>query len=114
MNLTATVITAIISFCVSFFLGGILTFVTARLKGVRKRENALQDGLKSLLRGQIIEYHDKYTDRGFCPIYAKEAATRSYEAYHALGGNGVITSLYEDIMELPVSLKADKTQEAKK
>ena len=113
MSVTATVITAIISCCVSFFLGGILTFVTARLKGVRKREKALQDGVESLLRSQLIEYHDKYTDRGFCPIYAKEAARRSYEAYHALGGNGVITSLYEEIMELPVGPKADKTKEVK-
>lgn len=99
--MTATVIAAIVSCCVSFFLGGALTFVSAKLKGAMKREKALQDGVQSLLRNQLIEYHDKYTERGFCPIYAKESARRCYEAYHELGGNGVITKLYNDIMALP-------------
>ena len=57
-----------------------------------------------------IEYHDKYTERGFCPIYAKEADRRSYEAYHALGGNGVITKLYNDIMALPEEDPASKKE----
>ncbi len=95
------VITAIISCCVSFFLGGILTFIITKVKGVFKREKALGDGVQVLLRNQLIEYHDKYTDKGYCPIYAKESARKSYEAYHELGGNGVITKLYNDIMQLP-------------
>lgn len=99
--MTGTVITAIISCCVSFFLGGALTFMVAKLKGAVKREKALQDGMQSLLRDKLIEFHDKYTERGYCPIYVKESARRSYEAYHELGGNGVITKLFNDIMSLP-------------
>ena len=66
--------------------------------------------MQSLLRNQIIEYHDKYTAKGFCPIYAKEAARRCYEAYHALGGNGVITKLYNDIMALPEEDPAERKE----
>lgn len=99
--MTATIVTCIISWAVSFFLGGLATFVIAKYKGLIKHEKALSDGVQSLLRNQLIEYHDKYTAKGYCPIYAKEAARRCYEAYHALGGNGVITKLYNDIMELP-------------
>lgn len=58
-----------------------------------------------LLRGKIIDYHDKYTERGYCPLYVKESARRSYEAYHALGGNGIVTKLYSDLMSLPESEK---------
>lgn len=97
----AILLTAIISCVVSFFLGGALTFILAKVKGIFKREKALGNGVQVLLRNQLIEYHDKYTDKGFCPIYAKESARRSYEAYHELGGNGVITKLYNDIMQLP-------------
>ncbi len=57
--------------------------------------------MQSLLWSDIIKSHNKYTAKGYAPIYAKESVTKSYEAYHALGGNGVITKPYEDIMALP-------------
>lgn len=109
--MTATIITCIISWAVSFFLGGLASFLMAKYKGAQKREKALSDGVQSLLRNHLIEYHDKYTERGYCPIYAKESARRSYEAYHELGGNGVITKLYNDIMALP---EEEPKKEAKK
>ena len=110
--MSTAIVSAIISCAVSFFVGGTLTFLVAKIKGLAKREKALGEGVQSLLRSQLIEYHDKYTERGYCPIYAKEAATRSYEAYHELGGNGVITKLYSDIMALPESEEEkDKTEE---
>lgn len=101
MNVMGVILTSVISCVVSFLLGGILAFIAARFKGGVKREKALQEGVMCLLRGKLIDYHDKYTERGYCPIYVKESARRSYEAYHALGGNGIITKLYSDLMSLP-------------
>lgn len=101
MNVQGTLIAAIVSCAVSFFLGGALSFLAVKFKGIFKRERAMQDGLQSLLRSKIIDYHDKYMERGYCPIYAKETIRRSYEAYHDLGGNGVVTKLYNDLMALP-------------
>lgn len=101
MNLWVAVITSVISCLISFFLGGGLACLSARWKGGFKREQALQEGVKSLLRSQLIDYHEKYVERGSCPIYVKESARRSYEAYHGLGGNGVVTKLFEDLMALP-------------
>lgn len=101
MNMWTTVITSIISCVISFVLGGILALTAAKWKGMMKRERALQEGVRSLLRNQLIDYHDKYLRRGYCPIYVKESARRSYEAYHELNGNGVITKLYQDLMALP-------------
>ncbi len=92
---------SVFSCAASSVLGGGLTYFLTRLKNGFKREKALTEGVLSLLRNQLIEYHDKYTGRGYCPIYVKESARRSYEAYHGLGGNGVITKLYEDLMSLP-------------
>ena len=40
-------------------------------------------------------------EKGYCPIYAKEALTRAYKAYHALKGNDVATELYEETLRLP-------------
>ena len=105
MNLWVIIITSVVSCLVSFFLGGGLAYIAARCKGGLKREKAVQEGVKGLLRSKLIDYHDKYTGRGYCPIYVKEAARRSYEAYHDLGGNGVISKLYSDLMALPETEK---------
>ena len=53
------------------------------------------------MRAEIIRSHEKYCERECCPIYAKEALTRAYAAYHALGGNDVATKLYEETLKLP-------------
>ena len=46
--------------------------------------------------------------------YAKEALTRAYKAYHALGGNDVATELYHDIMELPTEPHKEQTEKGGK
>lgn len=70
------------------------------------REN-LALGTQCLLRAEIIRQHEKYMDRGFCPVYAKESLTKEYQAYHNLGGNDVATALYEQLMDLPNDNKED-------
>ena len=66
-----------------------------------KRMVAMENGLQSLLRSEIIRANDKYVGQGYCPVYAKEALRRAYDAYHGLGGNDIATKLYEDCMKLP-------------
>ena len=69
-----------------------------------KRNDRMKDiegGLQSLLRAEIIRSHEKYMDKEYCPVYAREALTRVYESYHALGGNGTMTELYKLVMALP-------------
>lgn len=90
----------------SFFLGGGVTFFVSKWKGGLKKERSLEEGVRCLLRGKLIDDHDKFMEKGYCPIYVKEAARRSYEAYHALGGNGIATKLFQDLLNLPESEQA--------
>lgn len=73
----------------------------SQLKGSRRRQNAVELGLQSLLRAEIIRQHEKWEEHHYCPIYAKEALRRTYESYHLLGGNDVATGLYHQTIELP-------------
>lgn len=82
---------------VPFVCGGAVTFAGTMFIKLK----AIKYGLQCLLRAEIIRSYDKYKERGYCPLYAKEALTRAYKAYHALGGNDVATELYNDTMELP-------------
>lgn len=76
----------------------------AERKELEKQQKILEClklGTQCLLRVEIIRQHEKYVDRGFCPVYAKESLTKIYQAYHTLGGNDVATALYEQLMALP-------------
>ncbi|HCH28552.1 MAG TPA: hypothetical protein DEW35_03490 [Ruminococcaceae bacterium] len=89
---------AIINWAVPFLFGGAVAFITTLLV----KNKAYKDGLRCLLRAEIIRAYDKYTERGEIPIYAKEALEKEYKSYHNLGGNDVATDLYNETMKLKV------------
>lgn len=66
-----------------------------------KEHEALNKGLCALLRNDIIQLHDKYMEKEYIPIYALDNVLKMYDAYHALGGNGTVTKLVEELKELP-------------
>lgn len=74
--------------------------VLKRLQEEKKRNEAIADGVQSLLRESIVGNYNKYKDRGYCPIYAKESIKKVYDAYHNLGGNDVATNLYQKILDM--------------
>lgn len=68
---------------------------------------ALVAGVQCLLRAEIIRSHEKYVEKGFCPIYAKEALKKEYSAYEKLHGNDVGEKLYKDMIALPEDEKKE-------
>ena len=78
--------------------------VQEKLEEYDDRITNLENGVQSLLRLEIIRSHDKYIERKFCPVYAKESLSRAYKAYHKLGGNDVATALYHEVIALPTEL----------
>lgn len=94
----------LLDWLVPFLCGLAVSLFSVFISLARKRENKarlIEDGVESLLRLEIVRSYNEYTEKGYCPIYAKESLTRAYNDYHALGGNGVATALYEKIMALP-------------
>lgn len=90
----------VIKWIVAFLLGSVVTAIPAFFVNMR----LIKNGLQCLLRVKIIETHDKYIERKYCPIAIKESTVRLYKAYHALRGNDVATSLYNELMSLPTEL----------
>ena len=66
-----------------------------------EKEQAISDGLQALLRESIVSAYNKYSERGYCPIYAKESIKKAYKCYAALGGNDVATDLYHKLLAMP-------------
>lgn len=75
--------------------------VLARLKVEHEKNEAIAEGVQSLLRESIVGNYNRYADKGFCPIYAKESIKKVYHAYHDLGGNDVATELYKKLLAMP-------------
>lgn len=81
-------------------LTSVLGYAVWLLKEQKKDRDANSRGTMLLLRVQLIEYHDKYVALGEIPSYAYDNFVEMYNAYHTLGGNGMITKMYEEIQSL--------------
>ena len=89
-------------------LTALMGYVVWLLKNQKKDRDANSRGTMLLLRVQLIEYHDKYTAIGHIPSYAYENFCEMYEAYHTLGGNGMITKMRREIDELHLKKKGEE------
>lgn len=85
----------------------LMGYIVWLLKNQKKDRDASGKGIMLLLRVQLIEYHNKYIDKGEIPTYAYQNFCEMYDAYHALGGNGMITKMKEEIEELHLKRKDD-------
>lgn len=96
------IITAIISILSA---SGVLSIGTkailVRLKNQESRQKAVELGVQALLRDHMLNNYNKYIELGFAPLFAKENFENMYQQYHGLGGNGVMTQLHSEFMELP-------------
>lgn len=91
----------VVKWAVPFLLGAIAAGIGTWFGVRRKQTKAMRAGMQALLRAEILRSYEKYMEKGFCPLYAREALAREYTAYHDLGGNDVATDLYHQICELP-------------
>ena len=85
----------------------LLGYIVWLLKNQKKDRDANSKGTMLLLRVQLIEYHAKYTALGTIPSYAYQNYCEMYEAYHELGGNGMVTKMKQEIEELHIKRKGE-------
>ena len=86
-------------------LTALMGYIVWLLKNQKKDRDANSKGTMLLLRVLLIEYHDRYMAKGDIPSYAYENFMEMYDAYHALGGNGMITKMKREIEELHLKKK---------
>ena len=85
----------------------LMGYVVWLLKNQKKDRDANSKGTMLLLRVQLIEYHDKYMRLASIPSYAYDNFCEMYNAYHKLGGNGMITKMMHEIEELHLREKGE-------
>lgn len=82
-------------------LGAYTKYLSGVIKREKAEQKALRDGMRSLLRRQIIMDCESAIKEQYCPAATKDTIEDMYQSYHALGGNGVVTSIKDQMMALP-------------
>ena len=69
--------------------------------GAEKENELVRSALRALLRSELMRTHHQAVRVGHASTLDKEVMERTYQSYHMLGGNGIATNLYDEMMALP-------------
>lgn len=78
-----------------------IVYLVTVVRNTNKRIKALCMGVQAVLRAQMIDMYNKYTEKGYAPIYAKQNFENCWVNYEALGANGVMSNIRKQFMDLP-------------
>ena len=85
----------------------LLGWVAKKLKANDKETKAVERGVQALLRAQMVADYNRYEEKGWAPIYARENFENCWTQYHALGANGVMDDLHSKFLALPTAQKGE-------
>jgi hypothetical protein len=91
--------------CISAIAACIALFVKPireRIFKVKKDNESEREGLKCLLRNEILKIYHRNKDSETIGQYEAENFIRLYEAYRALGGNSFVNEIYEIVVKWKV------------
>ena len=81
---------------------GVPTIFLAFLKIVFSHIKSIKLGVQALLRAQMISEFNKWSERKYAPIYARQNFENCWQQYHSLGANGVMDDIRTKILALPI------------
>lgn len=104
----------IISFSLSAFGIFLTALVGIAVRSLQKREDlkqkereedrlrdiAIEQGLRAMLRDRILQGCEHHGKLGYANAKVRTSMQMMYDAYHNLGGNGVVTDAYNNFRNL--------------
>ena len=105
--------TILISAAITFVFGILAYMCQQKMKENRQlklelekrktqHEKAVENGVVCILRKHLMDEHGHWMNEGYITPTALESGIAMYKAYKALGGNGMIDHMDEEIRELPI------------
>lgn len=73
-------------------------------KNIKRNEDetkAVKLGVQALLRSQMINDYNRWSEKEYAPIYARENFENCWRQYHKLGANGVMDDIHDKFIALP-------------
>lgn len=103
LDLLALIITPAISALIGALVAGGYGRVKRAGGAVLDRDRALADGMRVLLRKQLVDAYDRYVHQhARMTVERRSEIDETYRVYHALGGNGTVTAMYKELQELDI------------
>lgn len=94
----------ILSYLLPTILGGIVGFISTKLKRNKKKDLAIEFGVQALLRNEIIRRYREFESKGEISILDKENLEEMFEQYKNLGGNGTVKKMMDDLLNLKTKI----------
>ena len=101
----------ILSYLIPTVLGGLLGFISTKLKKNKEKEeeekkkiNVLEQGVQALLRNEIIRRYREFESKGEISILDQENLDEMFIQYQNLGGNGTVKKMMNDLYELKTKI----------
>lgn len=101
LGIFASIVSGIVMIPLAFYLNNKINKAKVRIDCQQKQNQATQNGVKALLRNDLVIAYEKAVDRGYAPIYERENIEKMYHEYKELEGNGMVDNLIEKVHELP-------------
>lgn len=99
-------VTFILEYWTEFLFGilaSIILFFYHKIGEYYKNVSATKNGMKILLKNEIIKEYQSMHKRKCTTIYEKSIIMDLYKEYKNLGGNGVIEDIIRDVNEIPLN-----------
>lgn len=94
----------ILSYLIPTILGGIIGFISTKLKKDKKKDIAIEQGVQALLRNEIIRRYREFELKGEISILDQENLDEMFKQYENLGGNGTVKKMMNDLYELKTKI----------
>ena len=79
-----------------------VTRINKKLKEEKIRNQAIEKGVQCLLRMQILDTYERSKTDGKISVSRKDAIGLACDSYLALGGNGTIKRICDEIKAMPI------------
>lgn len=86
---------------INVLIGILVASLWQKFRKSQEEQDAIKLGVQSLLRGEITKAYYMYKEKGWIPLYALQSLEQSYKNYKALGVDGVMDGLWDELISLP-------------
>lgn len=94
----------LLNYLIPTILGGVLGFLSTKLKKNKERDKAIEEGVQALLRNEIIRRYREFELKGEISILDQENLEAMSTQYKRLGGNGTVKKMMDDLLELKTKI----------
>ena len=88
-----TILTAIIG-----ALAKVVHSYNKKIKSLKTSYCAIESAMLEITKAKLIDIYHEYKHKKCIPLYIKELFEGLYQSYKALGGNGIMTRIHDEVM----------------